>query len=108
MRACVDAGAASVLGVEIDTKIAARATRRFARNCTASVVTGDFLEMQPRGHVRGGFDVATANTPYENGADAAHLEQMLRHAPRAVAIMRLNAIAGTGRYERLWSRFEGR
>ena len=103
VRACVGGGASSVLGVELDKKVAARARRRFAGNPRGSVVTGDFLDLRI-----GTWDVATMNPPYEDGADAAHIDRALTLVPRAVAILRLNALAGSTRHERLWSRFDVR
>lgn len=104
VRACLDVDAKSVTAVELDAKMANRAARRFAGNRAVSVIASDFLTL---GSARL-FDVAVMNSPYESGADAAHLEHALTLAPRAVAIMRLNALAGATRYERLWSRFDTR
>jgi predicted RNA methylase len=103
VRACLDAGAQCVSAVELDTDLARRAKQRFRGRIGFGIVCKDFLAWEGLE-----CDVATANTPYENGADAAHLEHMLRFAPRAVVVMRLNALAGTERYERLWSRFDVR
>ena len=63
------------------------------------VVEADFLSttLAP-------VDVVCMNPPYEGGLDGAFLERAMELAPRVVALLRLNALVGQERHERVWSR----
>ena len=69
------------------------------------VVIGDFLEEADAG-VEPRADVVITNPPYENGLDGRFLEAAMRLADRVVALVRLNALVGQDRVERVWSQVE--
>ena len=93
-----DAGA-EVFAVDIDPRMVEVTARISTR---APVVTGNFLGMEVPPPDR--FDLAIGNPPWDDGAYAVHVEQWLRWAPRAVALLPLACLASRDRYERLWSR----
>lgn len=64
---------------------------------------GDFFEWNPPSRP---YDVAIQNTPYEAGLDGRFLERAMASAKRVVALLRTNALHGTDRFERVWSRVE--
>jgi predicted RNA methylase len=64
-----------------------------------SVIEGDFLTAPV-----GSADVVVMNPPYEGGLDGAFLERAMKLAPRVVALLRLNALVGQERHDRVWSR----
>ena len=115
VTAALCAGAAHVVGVEIDEKLARWNTGILrcagASPARFSPLVGDFLETSAERFCLdevGRFDVATMNPPYENGADLAHVLHALTLADRAVAVLRLNALTGKKRTNALWSRFDVR
>ena len=90
---------AKVNAIELDPTWAARL--RADGQC-ASVTEGDFLSLDPLEH--DSAHVVIANPPYENGLDGAFLEHAMRMAPRVAALLRVNALVGQERHERVWSR----
>lgn len=90
---------AHIIACEVDP---ARAQILRGEGMANEVFEGDFLTStagdDPTIHI------AIANTPYENGADGRFLEKLMgSEAGTIVALVRLNALAGTGRFERVWS-----
>jgi predicted RNA methylase len=61
------------------------------------VACGDFLAASPRP-----FDLVVMNPPYEDDADLKHVLHALEFAPRVIALVRLNFLAGKARQEKLW------
>ena len=92
MRAAVECGARSVTCCEIDPRFAIKLD-----GCRL----GSFLDARPSDF--GPVDAVLMNPPYEDGVDGAFLAHALLFAPRVVALMRLNALVGLGRYESVWS-----
>lgn len=54
------------------------------------------------------FARAVINPPYKDGQDGLFLGRVLDEADVVVALLRVNALCGQGRYERVWSRHGGR
>lgn len=69
------------------------------------VIEGDFLASD-RAAER--FDLAIANTPSERGLDGLFLEELMERADRIVVLLRINALCGQDRLERVWSRVQRR
>lgn len=88
---------ASITAVELDPAWAARLRERHGDG--VRLVDGDFLSasLAPAA-------VVVMNPPYENGLDGRFLERAMELAPRVVALLRLNALVGQERHERVWSR----
>lgn len=78
---------------------------------TLNVHAADFLTLTPPGTSGSRWkdvaDVAIMNPPYEGGLDGRFLEHALLHAQRVVALVRLNALTGSARWEQVWSRCQG-
>ena len=89
---------ARVTALELDPTWARHLTVAYARE-PVRVVEGDFLTttLAP-------VDVVCMNPPYESGLDGAFLERAMELAPRVVALLRLNALVGQERHDRVWSR----
>lgn len=89
---------ARVTALELDPAWARHLTVAYARE-PVRVIEADFLTttLAP-------VDVVCMNPPYENGLDGAFLERAMELAPRVVALLRLNALVGQERHERVWSR----
>lgn len=72
----------------------------------SDIVVGDFMRamppMRPRDGGGSGWDLALANTPYEDGQDVAFVLHGFRFVPRYVGIFRSAIVHGDERYERLW------
>ena len=88
---------ASLTAVELDPAWASRLRERYGDG--VRLVEGDFLSasLAPAA-------VVVMNPPYEGGLDGAFLERAMELAPRVVALLRLNALVGQERHERVWSR----
>lgn len=88
---------ASITAVELDPAWAARLRERHGDG--VRLVEGDFLSatLAPAA-------VVVMNPPYENGLDGRFIERAMELAPRVVALLRLNALVGQERHERVWSR----
>ena len=91
VRAAVECGARSVQTCEIDPRHAA---------AIAGCRLGSFLDARPSDFAP--VDLALMNPPYEDGVDGDFLAHALEFAPRVVALIRLNALVGLGRYESVW------
>ncbi|MFA7295687.1 MAG: hypothetical protein WC211_00705 [Dehalococcoidia bacterium] len=103
-RACIDAGAEDVDCVEIDP----RYIDSLRDERLGLVLSGSFLDLRPSDwpdYVTG-WDVGVLNPPYEKGLDGAFLAHVLLFAPRAVALVRLAALAGKDRGADLWEHVE--
>jgi predicted RNA methylase len=89
---------ARVTALELDPTWAQHLTVAYVRE-PVRVIEGDFLTatLAP-------VDVVCMNPPYESGLDGAFLERAMELAPRVVALLRLNALVGQERHERVWSR----
>jgi predicted RNA methylase len=87
---------AHLVAVELDPTWAMRLRGTFGQ---ASIVEGDFLTMPLEQAA-----VVVMNPPYEGGLDGAFLERAMELAPRVVALLRLNALVGQERHDRVWSR----
>lgn len=48
------------------------------------------------------YDLAVMNPPYEDGMDGAFLEKAMRECLRITALIRIAALCGKDRYERVW------
>lgn len=91
---------AQVTAVEVDPRWAAELRQqRLARGWTNDVVEADYLTTP-----MADYDVVVMNPPYEGGRDAEFLERAMLHAPRIAALLRVNALTGLYRHERVWSR----
>lgn len=88
---------ASITAVELDPAWASRLRERHGDG--VRLVEGDFLStpLAPAA-------VVVMNPPYEGGLDGRFLERAMELAPRVVALLRLNALVGQERHERVWSR----
>lgn len=82
VRACVGS---TVTSLDIDTRFAATAHR-------------DYLQTSFSRQ----FDWVVMNPPYEKSLDMLFLEKAAADARNVVALVRLNALAGAKRYERVW------
>lgn len=69
------------------------------------VIEGDFLSSPPPAEL---FDLSIANTPSERGLDGLFLEELMRRALRIVVLLRVNALCGSDRLERVWSQVQRR
>ena len=89
---------ARVTALELDPTWVRHLTVAYVRE-PVRVLEGDFLTttLAP-------VDVVCMNPPYESGLDGAFLERAMELAPRVVALLRLNALVGQERHERVWSR----
>lgn len=63
------------------------------------VLWGDFLTTEK---LKDDFSLVIMNPPYDDGLDTKHLVRALEFAPRVVALLRLNALSGLERYEKIW------
>lgn len=53
------------------------------------------------------YGLALMNPPYEDGLDGAFLAKTMDECDRVIALVRLAALAGSGRHTSVWSRVEG-
>lgn len=65
-------------------------------------IIGDFLKLSLENACP--FDLVIMNPPYEGGKDAEHVIRALELAPRVVALLRLNFLAGLKRHKGVWSK----
>lgn len=105
------AGAASIVAVEIDPRLAVALRRRIdARGGVLSaieaariaVLSADFLKLR-LGQLRTA-DLVGHNPPYEDGADGRFIGRSTLFAPRGVALVRVNALVGLKHYVDAWRR----
>lgn len=88
--------------VEIDPRYAAQlegAGDRVRVDCT------DYLTRPPPPTP---YDFCVMNPPYEDGLDRLFLAKAMAESRRVVALVRLAALEGAGRYEAVWSRIVAR
>lgn len=52
------------------------------------------------------YALGLANPPYEDGLDGLFLAKMMTECDRIIALVRLAALAGSGRHASVWSRIE--
>ena len=107
VRAANAAGASSVTAVEIDPRYAEplrsqhspyRFSLRDVPQC--EVCCGDYLAMLAPAEI---YDTALMNPPYEGGLDGKFLAKAMDESRRVVALLRLDALGGKDRHERVWS-----
>lgn len=53
------------------------------------------------------YAVGISNPPYEGGMDGAFLEKLMSECDRVVALIRIAALTGKDRHQRVWSRVDG-
>lgn len=102
VQAALDACASWVHAVELSPEWCNHLAQRFKVGLH-EITCGDFLRV-PLGPRR--FDVALMNPPYNGGQDTAHLVRAMECARVVVAIVRLAALSGVERHEKLWNRVE--
>lgn len=90
LAVALEALGAIVTGYELDPERAAIAQTRFS-----DVEVADFLTIDPASV--SGVDLVAQNPPYEDDAEAIHVEHALRFAPRVCAILRLVSLASAAR-----------
>lgn len=88
------------IGFEIDRKIAEHTDIRTPHGESIPIFWCDFMEVEPEDHFP--FHLVVMNPPYEHGADLEHVLHALQFAPRVVALLRLNFLAGMKRHRQLW------
>lgn len=67
------------------------------------IASGDFLKRKLPSRR---YDLGITNPPYERGLDGRFLERLMECCDRVVALLRLNALTGRDRHERVWSQVE--
>ena len=87
--------------VEIDPDFAARLREDVSGGVVVSCE--DYLT-RPRPARR--YDLALMNPPYEDGLDGLFLAKTMSECDRVIALVRLAALAGSGRHASVWSRIE--
>jgi len=96
-RAALEAGAFRVDCVELDPRF----VESLELEELGRVYAGSFLDLRPIDLMPA--DVVLLNPPYEDGLDGLFLAHALEFAPRAVALVRLAALAGKDRGAALWA-----
>lgn len=85
---------------ELDPYYADVLRDRFAGD-RVTVESSDFLESDHRDDDP--YDLAIMNPPFEDGLDGRFLAEVMHRSLRVIALVRLAALAGQGRYEDVWS-----
>lgn len=103
VAALLDAGARSVLAVEVDPRMCEKLRQRF-RGERVDVVCADFLTLpiSPES-----IDAIAGNPPYDKGMDTDHLErigQLTRFGVQVSLLLRTVVLHSDERYRRVWSR----
>lgn len=91
-----------ITAVEIDPVMHTKLRARFHQECP-DVELNDYLErMRPTER----YFLGLSNPPYEDGLDGLFLEKLMRECDRIVALIRIAALCGADRRERVWSRVD--
>ena len=90
---------ASVDAVEIDPDVAARLP-------VDQRVIVDVCDYLTRAAPSESYSVALMNPPYEGGLDGLFIEKAMRESLRVIALIRIAALCGKDRYERVWRHVE--
>lgn len=90
---------ARVDAVEIDPDVAAR----IATDGRVRLEVCDYLT---RAAPAEPYDIAVMNPPYEGGLDGLFIEKAMRECLRVIALIRIAALCGKDRYERVWRHVE--
>lgn len=85
----------------LDDRVRQLQALRAARLPSFTLHARDFLEAQVP---REPLDRVVMNPPYDDGLDADFLERALEWAPEVIAHVKLSALAGRGKWDRIWCR----
>lgn len=90
-----------VTAYELDPYYVEKLSHRFAGDAGVDVRQGSYLDAPGPEEL---FDLGLMNPPFEDGLDGVFLAKAMDECQRIIALVRLVALAGKERAEKVWSR----